>query len=188
MPEPEEITAILAQARGGDRSALDEVFSRVHAEIHRIAHRQIARVPAGASLNTTAVVNEAYLKLVRSPQLVWEDRAHFYAVAAMAMRQILLNHARARSAQKRGGGPTPVWRTGDGSVEAKVDEFLRLDAALGRLRELDGRMAQVVDLRYFAGLSVEETADVLQVTERTVRRDWRTARAFLFRELGGSSE
>jgi RNA polymerase sigma factor (TIGR02999 family) len=186
MQDPPEITAILAQARKGDRSALDEVFNRVHAEIHRIAHDQLARVSVGESLNTTAVVNEAYLKLVRNPQLAWEDRGHFYAVASMAMRQILLNHARARAAQKRGGGGAPVWRTGDGSIEAKVDEFLRLDGALERLRELDERMAQIVDLRYFSGLSVEETAEVLGVTERTVRRDWRTARAFLFRELGGS--
>lgn len=186
MAEAQDITGMLAAARSGDRTALDEVFSRVYGEIRRIAHGQVARAPDG-SLRTTAVVHEAYLKLVRSPAIAWEDRGHFYAVAATAMRQILLNHARDRRAKKRGGGAVAAWSGADVAVDTRIDTFVELDAALTRLRALDERCARVVDLRFFAGLSVEETAAALGVTDRTVKRDWRTARAFLVRELGESA-
>ncbi|MEZ4647672.1 MAG: ECF-type sigma factor [Candidatus Eisenbacteria bacterium] len=182
-PEPGDITEMLARSRQGDPAALDQVFARVHAEVHRIAHLQLLRVKGGNTLTTTAVVNEAYLKLARAPELAVEDREHFFAIAALAMRQILLNHARSRRAQKRGGGVSPVWRTEDGTVESKIDQVIELDAALERLREKDERMARIVDLRYFAGLTVEETATLLGLADRTVRRDWRVARAFLYREL-----
>ncbi len=188
MSDSNEITAILAAARRGDRAALDEVFSRVYAQIRRIAHGQVARAGGGATLSTTAVVHEAYLKLVRSPAIAWEDRGHFYAVAATAMRQILLNHARERRAQKRGGGRVRAWSAadfaGEAGIDAKIESFVELDAALNRLKALDERMARVVDLRFFAGLSVEETASALGVTDRTIKRDWRAARAYLYRELG----
>ncbi|MEZ5064610.1 MAG: ECF-type sigma factor [bacterium] len=183
----DDITAILASARSGDRRALDDVFARVYAEVRRIAHGQLARAGGDRSLSTTAVVHEAYLKLVRSPALSFEDRGHFYAVAATAMRQILLNHARARRAKKRGGGAALFRDTGDQVVDPRFTDFLELDAALTRLRALDERMAKVVDLRFFAGLTVEETAEMLGVTDRTVKRDWRAARAFLFRELGSEA-
>lgn len=166
------------------------MFARVYDEVRRIAHGQIARLIDGqAILNTTAVVHEAYLKLVRSPALAWEDRGHFYAVAATAMRQVLLNHARSRRAKKRGGGAVEAWSStsdlaADAGVDTRIERFLELDAALTKLRAADERLAQVVDLRFFAGLSVEETAAALGVTDRTVKRDWRMARAFLFRELG----
>jgi RNA polymerase sigma factor (TIGR02999 family) len=180
-----EITRLLTAARQGDRTALDEVFSRVYAEIRRIARAQLRRVSSGHTLNTTAVVHEAYLKLVKSPGVAWEDRSHFYAVAARAMRQILLNHARRHMAQKRGGArPFPLDSV-DSPVDVRAAEIVQLDAALNRLLLLDERMARVVDLRFFAGLSVEETAHALGVTDRTVKRDWRAARAFLHRELHG---
>lgn len=187
MAEAREITAILAAARDGDRSALDEVFSRVYEEIRRIAHGQVARAGRGASLDTTAVVHEAYLRLVKSPAIDWADRGHFYAVAATAMRQILLNHARARHAKKRGGGRVVAWSSADAAVDTRIETFVELDAALERLKALDERSARVVDLRFFAGLSVEETAAALGVTDRTIKRDWRAARAFLVRELGADA-
>jgi RNA polymerase sigma factor (TIGR02999 family) len=189
MTDRAEITAMLAAARGGDRTALDQVFARVYGEIRRIAHGQIARAGGGVSLDTTAVVHEAYLKLVRSPAISWEDRGHFFAVAAMAMRQILLNHARARRAKKRGGGDVVAWQSGhaEPGVDPHIERFVELDAALTRLKAIDERMAKVVDLRFFAGLSVEETAEALGVTDRTVKRDWRAARAFLHRELGNEA-
>lgn len=191
MTDPNEITAFLVAARHGDRAALDAVFARVYDEVRRIAHGQIARAGGGGTLNTTAVVHEAYLKLVRSPAISWEDRGHFYAVAATAMRQILLNHARDRRAKKRGGDLVQTWSTADleidSALDSKIERFVDLDAALGRLRALDERLAKVVDLRFFAGLTVEETASALGVTDRTIKRDWRTARAFLHRELGGET-
>jgi RNA polymerase sigma factor (TIGR02999 family) len=183
-----EITQILGKARRGDRQALDEVFSLVYDEIRRIAHDQLRRVDGGHTLSTTAVVHEAYLKLVRSPGIPWEDRAHFYAVAATAMRQILLNHARDRVAKKRGGGvkPFPLDEV-DAPIDTRAEELVELGGALEKLTALDARMARVVDLRFFGGLSVEETARVLGVADRTVKRDWQTARAFLYRELYGPS-
>lgn len=183
MKTPGEITRYLSLARGGDRRALDEVFARVYQEIHRIAHRQVRRAGPAPTLNTTVVVNEAYLRLVRSPAVDWEDRSHFYAVAALAMRQILLNHARRRLARKRGGERPLSLEEDDAPVAARAAEFVDLDAALQRLAALDSRLARVVDLRFFAGLSVEETARMLGVTDRTVKRDWQAARAYLFREL-----
>ncbi len=183
MTDPHDITRILAAARTGERAALDQVFERVYGEIRRIASGQIARAGRGATLSTTAVVHEAYLKLVRSPAIAWEDRSHFYAVAATAMRQILLNHARARRAKKRDGGVAVTLEGLELGLEDRAEEMIALDAALVRLAGLDERLARVVDLRFFAGLTVEETAELLGVTGRTVKRDWRAARAFLQREL-----
>jgi len=182
IPDRNDISAILAAARGGERAALDEVFGRVYEEIRRLAHGQLARA-GGSTLSTTAVVHEAYLKLVRSPAIAWADRGHFYAVAATAMRQILLNHARAKAARKRDGGRALSLEDAELAVEDHAAELLELDAALTRLAALDERLGRVVELRFFAGLSVEETAAVLGVTDRTVKRDWRAARAFLHREL-----
>jgi len=182
MTDRTDITAILVAARGGERAALDEVFARVYEEIRRIASGQLARA-GRASLSTTAVVHEAYLKLVRSPAIDYADRRHFYAVAATAMRQILLNHARAKAALKRDGGQRLSLDRAELAVEDHAAELLALDAALDRLAALDPRLVRVVELRFYAGLTVEETAEVLGVTDRTVKRDWRAARAFLHGQL-----
>ena len=185
MQEPGEITRYLSAARDGDRAALDLVFARVYAELRRIAAAQVRRVGGENTLGTTAVVHEVYLKLARGAHVDWADRAHFYAVAARAMRQVLLNHARSHLAGKRGAGrPLPLDESTVAAV-SRATEILEMDTALERLAVLDERMGRVVELRYYAGLSVEETAGLLGVTDRTVKRDWRAARAFLYRELHG---
>ncbi len=183
--DPTDITAILAAARTGERAALDQVFARVYDEVRDLARGQLARV-GSHTLTPTAIVHEAYLRLVRSPAIAWEDRGHFFAVAAIAMRQILLNHARARTALKRDGGRQLTLDSGVVAVEDQAGELLALDRALDRLGQLDARLVRVVELRFFAGLSVEEVAEVLGVGERTVKRDWRAARAFLHEQLEGS--
>lgn len=185
MAEQQDITLFLTAARGGDRAAFDEVFRRVYGEIHRLARAQIRRCGPQPTLSASVIVHEAYLKLARAP-VAWEDRAHFFAVAARAMRQVLLNHARRHLTTKRGGGrPLPL-DTLDHPIDPRASELVELDVALGRLARLDPRLEQVVELRFFGGLSEQETAQVLGVHERTVRRDWRAARAFLHRELVGA--
>ena len=186
MDEPGEITRYLSSARAGDRAALDHVFHRVYDEIRRIADAQVQRIGTEQTLSSTAIVHEAYLKLVRSPDIDWEDRSHFFAVAATAMRYILLNRARARLTQKRGGGRPLSLEEHDAPIDARAEEMIALDQALGQLAELDPRLAQVVELRYFGGLSVDETARILGVTDRTVKRDWQAARAFLYQRLRGT--
>lgn len=184
-PRPSHlVTLALQAARAGDPAALSEVFHLVYDEIHAIAHARVARHGGGLTLDTTAVVNEAYLKIVRHGELAWEDRSHFFAVASTAMRQILLDHARRHVAAKRGGGADHVpLDDQDAAVEAQARDLIALDAALVRLSRHDARLAQVVELRFFGGLSVEETAVALGVSEPTVKRDWRKAREFLQREL-----
>lgn len=185
MNQSKDITVYLAAARQGDRSALDEVFRRVYEEIRRLARAQIRRAGPQQTLSASVIVHEAYLKLAHAPAVAWEDRAHFFAVASRAMRQVLLNHARRRIAGKRGGGrPLPLLSI-DLAVDTRAVELVDLDVALQRLGALDQRLAKVVELRFFGGLSEQETAEVLGVTERTIRRDWRVARAFLHRELHG---
>lgn len=185
MPDPGEITSRLHAARQGDRAALDEVFARVYDEVRRIAEAQVRRVGGEHTLSTTAVVHEAYLKLAGGAPVDWEDRVHFFAVAARAMRQVLLNHARAHLAQKRGGArPLPLDEALV-SVESRAEDLIAMDAALDRLARLDERAVRVVELRYYAGLSVEETAQLLGVTDRTIKRDWQAARAYLYKELRG---
>ena len=183
-----DITRVLSSARQGNRAAIGEVFDRVYGEIRRIAHGEVRRMGAAVTLNTTAVVHEAYLKLVAAPAIAWEDRSHFFAVAATAMRQVLVDYARRGSATKRGGGARPIPLDAIDSsegvrVEPANDNLIALDAALTRLAALDERLARVVELRFFAGLSVEETALTLGVTDRTVKRDWRRARAYLHSEI-----
>ena len=184
MTESGEITQLLSAARRGDRGALDRVVSIVYDEIRRIAHRQLRRVGRSDTLNTTAVVHEAYLKLAGASGASWEDRAHFLNVAATAMRQVLVDHARTRARKKRGGGVRPfLLDEADAPVAERAAEIVELDDALSQLAHLNERLGRVVELRFFAALSVEETAKVLGVSERTVKRDWRTARAFLYRAL-----
>ena len=185
MTQSHDITLYLAAARQGDRAALDEVFRRVYDEIRRLARAQVRRCGPQPTLSASVIVHEAYLKLAQAPVVAWEDRAHFFAVASRAMRQVLLNHARRHLAQKRGGGRPLSLDSVDHPVDPRAAELVDLDVALGRLAILDPRLERVVELRFYGGLAEQETAEVLGVTERTVRRDWRTARAFLHRELHG---
>ncbi len=177
-------TELLHAAGEGDRSALDALFARVYEELHRLAHHVRGGRAAQPTLNTTALVHEAYLKLVPSSFQDWQSREHFFRVAARAMRQVLLNAAKARRAQKRGGGDFAV-TLGDSIQSAPVRpaELIALDEALDRLAMLDPRSAEIVELRYFTGLTVEETAEVLRVSTPTVKRSWRTARAWLLQEI-----
>jgi RNA polymerase sigma factor (TIGR02999 family) len=179
-----EITALLAAARGGDPAAGDELFRAVYHHLKRLARRQLAGQRDGATLSTTALVHEAYLRLARPGALAQHDRVHFFAVAARAMRQIVIDAARRRTAEKRGGGALAV-ELDEGRVAGveRPEELVALDAALDKLERLDERLARVVEWRFFGGLSLEEIGAALERTERTIKRDWRKARAFLYREL-----
>jgi RNA polymerase sigma factor (TIGR02999 family) len=181
-----EITTLLTQVRGGSASAMDRLFALVYDELRMMARQKLRHERDGHTLNPTALVHEAYLKLA-SQSGDWTDRTHFLAVAARAMRQILIDHARARRAAKRGAGRTHVVLD-VASVEADRDaeQLIALDAALSALEGVSGRLARIVEYRYFAGLTLEEIATTLELSVRTVQRDWRKARAWLSRELGGS--
>ena len=179
-----EVTQLLIAIREGDRRALDRLFPIVYEELRSSAHRQLARGRPGDTLQTTALVHEAYLKLAGAQAPDWNDRCHFFAVAARAMRQIIVDYARAQAADKRGGGaPKLTLDEQRVAVEERAHELVALDRALTRLDALNDRLARVVELRFFGGLSVEETADVMKLSERTVKREWRKARAFLFDAL-----
>jgi len=187
-----EVTELLRRAREGDAGALDRVFPLVLEELRAVAGARLRGEAPGHTLQPTALVNEAYLKLAASPEVDWRDRAHFLAVAARAMRQVLVDRARRRNADKRGGGVRPATLT-DGSLLASgqgptAEELLALDAALDALGRIQPRLRQVVELRYFGGLADAEIGEVLGVTRRTVQRDWTKARAWLHAELGGSGE
>jgi RNA polymerase sigma factor (TIGR02999 family) len=179
-----EITQLLKGVQRGDRSAFDRLLAVVYEELKRVAQRQMRRERAGHTLDTTALVHEAYLKLVDQSEAVWQDRAHFFGVAARAMRQVLIDHARRRVAQKRGGGWERATLDEDLLGEqAPMEELVALDDALERLGQLDPRLVQVVEYRFFGGLTEEETAALLGITTRTVQRDWAKARAWLHKEL-----
>lgn len=188
MLQKEDITELLLAHRRGDVAAWDKLFGIIYRELHAVAHRQLNRLRWGQTLNTTGLVHEVYLKLFGSTPMYWKDRVHFFAVAAKAMRQILVDHARRMQAAKRGGqAQKTVFHTSmiqAGGAELDVD-ILDLDAALTRLASYGPRLSQVVELRFFAGLSVEEVADLLQVSSRTIERDWYKARALLYRQLVG---
>jgi RNA polymerase sigma factor (TIGR02999 family) len=177
------MTDLLHAASGGDRLALDQAFERVYEELHRVAHG--LRRGSDATLSTTALVHEAWLKLVPSAPVNWEGREHFVRVAARAMRQVLIDSARAQTALKRGGGDFAVTFEEDlQTAPMRAEEVLALDEALLRLDAIDARAARVVEFRFFAGLSVEETAATLQLSPASVKRDWRAARAWLLKEIG----
>jgi len=180
----EEITRLLQAWGGGDTAALESLTPLVYAELRRMARRSMRRENPGHTLQPTALVNEAYLRLVDIAQVRWQDRAHFFAVAAQTMRRILVDGARARVAGKRGGGAVHV--NLDESIDAMPDrgsQLVALDDALEALARLDPRKAKVIEMRFFGGLSVEETAEVLKISPETVMRDWKMARAWLMREL-----
>jgi RNA polymerase sigma-70 factor, ECF subfamily len=179
------VTDLLQAWASGDQAALDELLPLVYEELRRQARRYMRAQPAGHTLQTTALVHEAYLRLVGRSAVEWNGRAHFFGVASKAMRSILVDHARARGAAKRGGSARAITLDDAGGVagpQASVD-VLALDEALGRLAELDPRKSQMVELRYFGGLGIDEAAAVLGVSPATVKREWTTARAWLRREL-----
>ncbi|HEX2339153.1 MAG TPA: sigma-70 family RNA polymerase sigma factor [Vicinamibacterales bacterium] len=183
-----QITRLLSAVRSGDQNALDLVFNMVYGELHTAARRQLARARPGQTLNTTALVHEAYLKLVGSAHAEWSDRSHFLAVAAKAMRQIIIDYARWASRKKRGGGVQRITLDSiDVADEERASELVALDAALTRLESFSDRLARLVELRFFAGLSVEETADALGVAPHHIKRDWRKARAFLLQDMQDSA-
>ncbi len=181
MTDPGEVTRLLAALREGDGAAMDRLLPMVYAELRALARRQLGRRRPGQTLDTTALVHEAYLKLAAPAPEGFADRAHFMAVAAVAMRQVLVDHARRRTARKRGAGVRPLEfdEAHLGIVETQAEKLLALDEALQALARLDERQNRVVEMRFFTGLSLAEIAGVLKVTERTVKRDWRAARAFL---------
>jgi len=168
----------------GDEAALLQLMPLVYDELHRLARRYMAREQPGQTLQTTALVHEVYLRLVDVKNVNWQDRAHFYALCARLMRRILIDFARSRTYQKRGGGAAHVDLDEAATVSAVVgDELLAVDHALEQLAALDSRKGQVVELRFFGGLTIEETALALRVSPETVMRDWRLAKAWLTREL-----
>jgi RNA polymerase sigma factor (TIGR02999 family) len=173
-------------AAGGDAVALHDLFAAVYAELKRLAHRQLAQHD-GATIDTTGLVHETYLKLAKPESLRLNDRGHFYATAARAMRQIVIDHARRRSAEKRGGAAAQVTLDDNATTDPlDPEQLIHLDGALSRLGELEPRLAELVELRFFAGLSVEQVAELREVAPRTVLRDWRRARAFLFDSVQGA--
>jgi RNA polymerase sigma factor (TIGR02999 family) len=187
-PTSGNVTRLLLEWKRGDPAALDRLLPVVYAELRRIASRRLRRERSGHTLQPTALVHEAYLRLVQAPEVDWRDRAHFFAVAARVMRQVLVDHARTRDAAKRGGGAHKVAIEEVAEPRVSVDvDLLALDQALGRLTDLDPEQARVVELRYFGGLTIEETAEVMNVSPATVKRDWTLAKAWLRRELGGAA-
>lgn len=179
-----DLTGLLRAWRGGDRAALDKLLPLVYAELHRLAHFYMARERPGHTLQTSALVNEAYVRLIDARLVDWRDRAHFFAVSARLMRQVLVQHARVRHAGKRGGGALRVEFNEASLPPPERDaELIALDEALDGLAEVDPREASVVELRFFAGLSEEEASHVLGISDRTLRREWDHARVWLLREL-----
>jgi len=187
-PSPDEDVSALLQAWSeGDQSALDRLTPIVYDELHRLARHYMSGERSAHSLQTTALVNEAYLRLVDYKRMQWQNRAHFFAVSAQLMRRILVDHAR-RHNLKRGAGVLHVSLEEGAVIGGDRDEDLvALDDALHALARFDTRKSQVVELRFFGGLSVEETAEVLRISPITVMRDWSTARAWLYREMNGGS-
>ena len=182
----QQITALLKAWSGGDERARDQLFPAVYEELRRMARRYMRRESPGHTLQTTALVNEAYLRLVDATSVSWQDRAHFFAVSAQIMRRILVDAARARAAAKRGGAAPRVRldEVPDVSTEP-ASELVAIDEALNSLSRIDPRKAQVIELRFFGGLSVEETSEVLKISAQSVMRDWKLAKAWMLRELNG---
>ena len=184
----DNLTGLLLEWRGGDKAALDRLMPLVYDELRRIAHRYIQHERDGHTLQTSALVNEAYLRFAGQRKVDWENRSHFFAVTAQVMRHILIDHARRRRYVKHGGEArqVPIQDAAGMSLQ-RADELIALEEALDELAKLDRRKSQVVELRYFGGLSLEETAEVLEISLMTVRRDWRAAKAWLYRRIKNDS-
>jgi RNA polymerase sigma factor (TIGR02999 family) len=191
-PSQTQVERLLTEASLGRREALDDLLPLVYEELRGLAHHALRRFRPGETLNTTALVHEAYLKLVQTRRATFNDRKHFFTVAALAMRQIVVDYARRRTALKRGGGVRHALIEeldgSIGSVDAQAATLVALDDALTKLAELDPRLVRVVELRFFGGLTVDEVAKLLDVSSATVKRDTRAARAFLVREILGPQD
>jgi len=182
-PSPKEVTRLLVDWGNGDQAALDELIPLVYDELRRLAGRYMRRESEGHTLQTSALVNEAYLRLVDQQNVKWQNRAHFFGVAAQLMRRILVDHARSRSRAKRGGGVQMVPLAEQAGISQELADVIALDDALKNLAEMDPRKSQIVEMKFFGGLTTEEVAEVLNVTSRTVEREWRKAKAWLNRAI-----
>ena len=184
MSDATDVTVLLRAVASGDATALEPLLPQVYAVLRRIAGAKLRREQDGHTLTPTDLVHEAYLKLVPLPDVEWQSRAHFFAIASRAMRHVLIDHAERRNAVKRGGGQAPLTLSDDGSAtNTSLDDLIALGDALSRLERLDARQARVVECRFFGGLSLEQTAEALNISAATVSRDWTFARAWLHREL-----
>jgi RNA polymerase sigma factor (TIGR02999 family) len=182
---PKEITRLLLAWGNGDQAALENLIPMIYEELRRLARRHMRGERANHTLQTTALVHEAYVRMIDSSQTQWQDRSHFFAVASQLMRRILVDFARGRKNLKRGGGAIQVTLSEAlGIPQERGADLVALDGALNALAQLDPRQSRVVELRFFGGLSVEETAEALKVSTETVKRDWRLAKVWLLRELG----
>jgi RNA polymerase sigma factor (TIGR02999 family) len=183
-PSSQSITQLLIEWRDGDQTALDRLIPLVHRELRRLAHHYLKQERPEHTLQTTALVNEAYLKLVDHKGMHWQNRSHFFAVAAQAMRRILVDHARSRDALKRGGGlPKIPLDTAAAVADTQAANLLALNDALDELALLDARKSRIVELRYFGGMTVEETAEVVGLSPATVNREWKSAKTWLLRTM-----
>jgi RNA polymerase sigma factor (TIGR02999 family) len=179
-----EVTQLLMAWNDGDQSALERLIPLVHAELHRIARRYMRNERAGHTLQTSALINEAYLRLIDAQQVHWQNRAHFFGIAAQLMRRVLVDFARSRGYKKRGGGALQVSLDETMVItKERGEDLVALDEALSALSELDERKGRVVEMRFFGGLSEKEIAEALTVSQETVRRDWRLAKSWLRRRL-----
>lgn len=183
-PDPGPVTQLLADCTAGDRKAFDRLVPLVYDDLRRIAHVRLAAERGGHTLSTTAVVHEAYLQLVNQATATWQDRAHFFAVAARVIRHVLIDYARARAAEKRGGGAlrVPLQEERDGRAPNTV-ELLALDEALSDLARRDPRLERIVECRFFGGMTMPDTAEALGISLRTAERDWTRAKTYLYRAL-----
>jgi RNA polymerase sigma-70 factor, ECF subfamily len=186
---PQEITQLLMNWSQGDRAALDQLVPLVYPELRRLAKRRMDRESPAHTLQTSALINEAYLKLVDQQNVKWENRAHFFAVAAQVMRHILVDHARTRNYAKRGGGALKLPLDEAAAFTAqRAGQLIALDDALRDLAGLDERKSQIIELRFFGGLSLEETAEVMKISPSTVQREWRAAKAWLHHTMSKAHE
>jgi RNA polymerase sigma factor (TIGR02999 family) len=185
-PPAQEITELLIAWSNGQPEALESLIPVVYEELRRLARRHMNREPSGPMLQTTELIHEAYLKLIDQHRVHWQNRAHFFAISVQLMRRILVDLARARQAERRGGGIRTVELAEASTVPCgSVREIVAVDEALTALAKLDGRRSQIVELRFFGGLSVEETAEVLKISPATVMREWKRAQAWLYSEIAG---
>src|SRR5689334_12830409 len=182
-PAP-DVTQLLAQWSSGDEAAMDQLFPLVYGELRRLASAYLRRERSNHTLQSTALVHEAFMRMVHQHDVQWRNRAHFFAIAAQMIRRILVDYARSQHAEKRGAGAVRLELDAALAIPLKTDvDLVALNDALDRLAELDARQSRIVELRFFAGLSIEETAEVMQLSPATIKREWNSARAWLFREL-----
>lgn len=182
-----EVTQLLLDWSNGDKTALDKLMPLIYDELRRLAHRYMSRERAGHTMQTTALVNEAYVRLVNRQNVHWQDRAHFFAIAAELMRTILVDHARSHATAKRGGG-TRKFTLDEALIvsQERAAEVVALDEALKELALIDPKQSRIVELRFFGGLTIEETGEVLDLSAATIKREWNTAKAWLYHELSKS--